>query len=202
MQRRERLSSEVFWTVLFKKNLSCIGLRHRAVPLSRTRDWMLHWWCRSSLVKTHHPTRSGRQWRSNFGCSAWWRRPLFFGKLTLTSLALGHRRRVCLLVPLLFLTNTVCLTCWCFEFCFLRNFAPGSAGHHFEVVRKWAATNAVMLVDGGDSLNLSFWDDDGANGVLVFWWIVVWGRQPPPFSHCHGRFCLLAMRLFSCFFAN
>ena len=53
---------------------------------------------------------------------------------------------------------------------------PGSTGHHFEVVRKWAAASAVMLMDGRDCLNLSFWDDDGVNGVLFFWWIVVWGR--------------------------
>jgi len=91
-------------------------------------------------------------------------------------LALECRRRIGLLVPLLLLTNAVYLTCWFFGFCFLRDFVPSSTGHHFEVVRKWAATKAVMLVDGGDSLNSSFWDDDEANGVLVFWWIVVWGR--------------------------
>ena len=54
--------------------------------------------------------------------------------------------------------------------------SENSRKKHFEVVRKWAATKAVMLMDGGDSINLSFWDDDEANGVLFFWWIVVWGR--------------------------
>ena len=117
-------------------------------------------------------------------------------------MALEYRRRIGLLVPLLFLTSAVHLTCWFFGFCFLRGFVPSSTGHDFEVVRKWAATKAVMLMDGGDSINLSFWDDDEANGVLVFWWIVVWGRQANCFSHCHGHFCLLAMRLFSRFFAN
>jgi len=32
-----------------------------------------------------------------------------------------------------------------------------------------------MLMDGRDSVNLSFWIDNKANGVLVCWWIVVCG---------------------------
>ena len=31
-------------------------------------------------------------------------------------------------------------------------------------------------LDGGDCFNFSFWVNDDANGLLVFWWIVVWQR--------------------------
>ena len=76
---------------------------------------------------------------------------------------------------LFFVKNAVTLPSVCVFFGFLCNFVPGSTWHHFEVFWKWSATNAMMLMDGGDSMNFSSLVDDEANGVSICWWIVVCG---------------------------